>query len=95
MELLSVRLLTKFSRSIMPVTCLNAVLTSVGGVGRYPAFSVILRTFCGLPRTAGAGRGHPIPNPRPTPEDPAMNDTTSRPQLTRRSRRRGSRLWWC
>ncbi len=69
MELLSVRLLSKFSRSIMPVICLNAVLTSVGGVGRYPAFSVILRTFAdyrGPPGLAEVTQSRTLDRPRRT-----------------------------
>jgi len=82
MELLSARPLTKVRRPIMPVTCLSAVLTSVAVLDDTQPFPVILRTFYRLSRTAGAGEvAQPRALDRP-PEDPAMNDITSRPQLT-------------
>lgn len=66
----------------MPVTCLSAVLTSVAVLDDTQRFLVILRTFCRLSRTAGAGEvAQPQALDRP-PADPAMNDITSRPQLT-------------
>ena len=72
MELLSAGMLPQVRYPIMPVTCLNAVLASFGGVGRYSAFSGILRTFCGLPRTAG---GWPrSPNPEPLDRTPGEPD---------------------
>src|SRR5438034_11049659 len=67
------RAATMVRRPITPVTCLNAVLTSAGGVGRYPAFFGHPADFCGLPRTAGLAE---VTQPRTLDRPPEVPDVT-------------------